>query len=666
MDAQADLVLAQVGDELTVLAQPLSGLPDGASSVLVLPEPGLSHVLQAMRLPHVAVCLTQDYVDPRLLTYVSSKLVRGDVFGLSKVMPWGVHIHSQLVNTHEDRTQALASTVQFAKGMGVRGKYREAIELVVDELLMNALYNAPVGPDGPLFSNVAPKDRSDLRLERPAILQMACDGSRFAVGIRDSFGSLKKDTILAYIERCLVSTDQIQRKTSGAGLGLYLVANNVTEFIANLLPGTATEIICVFDVRAPGQQLKHFGIYQESFARHAEIQEGKKRQLVGTSMAATQAGMGKIVPLTLATAIVLLMVAGFLLVWPFVSGPGKGSLEVTVNPSGSTIYVNGIRRGVAEPTLKLEGLDVNTPLEVTAKLPGYQDAEEVTSVSKGTTQEIKLNLRQMKARVRVTSTPSGAAIWLNGKQTKHLTPSLLDRLEPGRKYAVRLSKHGYINSDGVFTPSAEETLLYHVNLPLAQAFAKLSLQSKPTGARLYINNIDTGLTTPVASHVLRSGQKYTIKLVIEKYVPFEEIIEPHKGDHIKRQVVMNVGGVVSMKANVRGRVLLNNEPRGNLPISNMIVPEGTYKVRVRGEVPYVDYTFKLEIKAGAKINRNMLFGFVSANKRKGLRIRVDATTKVGRVALPPGRHRVTLIDPKTGQTRTESVVVAAKRTIVLD
>jgi hypothetical protein len=667
MDAQADLVLAHVSDELTVLAQPLSGLPDSSSSVVVLPEPGLSVILQAMRLPHVTVCLSQDYVDPRLLTYVSSKLVRGDVFGLSKVMPWGVHIHSQLVNTHEERTQALATTVQFAKGMGVRGKYREAIELVVDELLMNALYNAPVGPDGPLFSNVAPKDRSDLRLERPAILQMACDGSRFAVGVRDSFGSLKKDTILAYIERCLVSTDQIQRKTSGAGLGLYLVANNVTEFIANLLPGTATEIICVFDVRAPGQQLKHFGIYQESFARHAEIQEGKKRQLVGTSMASAQAErMGKIVPLTLATAIVLLLVAGFLLVWPFVSGPGKGSLAVTVEPSGSTIYVNGVRRGVAEPTLKIADLDINAPLEVTAKLPGYRDAQEVTSVTRGGTQEIKLTLRQMKARVRVTSSPSGAAVWLDGKQTKHLTPALLERLEPGRKYAVRLSKHGYMHSNGVFTPSAEETLLYHVNLPLAQAFAKLSLQSRPNGARLYINNIDTGLTTPVKGHVLRSGQKYVIKVAMEKYVPYEEIIEPRKGDHIKRQIALNVGGILSMKANVRARVLFNNQPKGNLPITNMIVPEGTYKVRVRGEVPYLDYTFKLEVKAGAKINRNMLFGFVAANKRKGLKIRVDATTKVTRIALPPGRHRVTLIDPKTGQTRTETVLVIAKRAIVLD
>jgi hypothetical protein len=62
----------------------------------------------------------------------------------------------------------------------------------------------------------------------------------------------------------------------------------------------------------------------------------------------------------------------------------------------------------------------------------------------------------------------------------------------------------------------------------------------------------------------------------------------------------------------------------------------------------------------------MLFGFVAANKRKGLKIRVDATTKVTRIALPPGRHRVTLIDPKTGQTRTETVLVIAKRAIVLD
>ena len=665
IEGKADLVLAHASGDITALAQPLSSAGEGAS-VVVVPDLTLSAVLQAMRIPSVRVVVSQDYVDPRLLTYISSKLVRGDIFGLSKVMPWGVHIHSQLVNNHEERTQALASTMQFAKAMGVRGKYREAIELVADELLMNALYNAPVGPEGPLFVDVAPKDRSALRLERPAILQMACDGGRFALSVRDSFGSLRAETILAYLERCLTTTDQIDRKVSGAGLGLYLVANNVTEFIANILPNTATEVICVFDVRAPGQQLRHIGIYQESFARYAEMRESRKQRLVGSASAPPADKMSRIVPLTLATAIVLLFVAGFLLVWPFVAGPGKGNLKVTVQPPGATVYVNGIRRGVASPALTVKDLEVNTPYEVTARRPGFRDSQEVITVARGSTSDVNLSMRQLKARVRVTSSPSGAAIWLDGKQIGQRTPALLEKLEPDHQYKVRLVKHGYIDSAGVFTPSAEETLLYHVNLPLAQSFAQLSIQSKPPGARLWINNVDTGQSTPFTGHVLRSGQEYAIKVVAPNRVPWEETIRPKKGDQIKRELVLPPGGAVTITANVPGRVYFDNEAKGALPFKNQMIAEGSYRVRIRDDNPYVDHGFNLAVKAGTKNTRHLLFGFVTVNKKKGLKIKVNNTLKVGRIALPPGRQRVVLVDPKTGQTRTETIVVAAKRTTVVD
>jgi hypothetical protein len=665
VDPRANLVLAHAVSDISEIAQPLSNLEKDSAAVVVLPNPTLATMLQAVRIPAVSAVVAQDYADSRLLTYVSSKLVRGDIFGLAKVLPWGVHVHSVLVNTHEERTSALATTVAFARAMGVRGKYREAIELVVDELLMNALYNAPIGPEGPLFMNVAPKDRVGLRLERPTILQMACDGSRFAVSVRDSFGSLQTDTVVNYLERCLTSTEQIDRKTSGAGLGLYLVANNVTELIANLLPGTATEMICVFDVRAPGQQLKHLGLYQESFSRHAELKDRRPSHLVKASAVAQAQKISRLVPLTLATALVLLVVAGFLLVWPFLSKPPKGSLRVTVSPPGATVYINGVRRGKADPSVVVEELDVATPLEVAARLPGYEESQEVTTLTKGRLHELKLMLRQLKARVRVSSAPTGAQIWLDAKDTGLRTPTLLERLEPGRRYDIRLVKHGYHDSTGQFTPSAEETLLFHVNLPLAQGFAQLSIESKPTAARLFINDVDTGLTTPVKGHVLRSGQTYVASVRLPKHVPWEEKLQPKKGDHIKRQVTLVLGGTLSIRANVRARITVGNINRHQLPLKDAVLAPGNYRVHIRGDQPYLDYTFNVPVAAGARVNRVLQFGFVSVNKKKPIRIKIDQA-KVTRAALPPGRQKVTLVDVKSGQTRVETVTVVAKKNLTIE
>ena len=91
---------------------------------------------------------------------------------------------------------------------------------------MNALYDAPVDADGkPLFADVPVRERVLMRADEKALVQYGCDGERFAVSVRDAFGTLRKETILQYLDKCLHADplEQIDRKAGGAGLGLYLI-----------------------------------------------------------------------------------------------------------------------------------------------------------------------------------------------------------------------------------------------------------------------------------------------------------------------------------------------------------------------------------------------------------------------------------------------------------
>jgi hypothetical protein len=83
---------------------------------------------------------------------------------------------------------------------------------------------------------------------------------QFAVSVRDRFGRLEKATILRYIEKCLRSSDQIDRKTYGAGLGLYLIVNAATQYVVNVAPGMATEVVCTFD-RGTRQPLRALSMF---------------------------------------------------------------------------------------------------------------------------------------------------------------------------------------------------------------------------------------------------------------------------------------------------------------------------------------------------------------------------------------------------------------------
>ena len=104
----------------------------------------------------------------------------------------------------------------------MRRKYREAVEQVVDEMMMNALYDAPVErPGKQIFADIPTKTRISLRMEQKVVVQYACDDRTFSLSVRDSYGTLERNTVVKYIDKCLHSEQQIDRKTGGAGLGLY-------------------------------------------------------------------------------------------------------------------------------------------------------------------------------------------------------------------------------------------------------------------------------------------------------------------------------------------------------------------------------------------------------------------------------------------------------------
>ena len=146
------------------------------------------------------------------------------------------------------RSRAIDTVLSYAEDVRMRRQVRTQIAAVCEELLMNALYDAPVDAAGrTIFADVDPHDRKDTHSPRPVSIRYAATDHGFAVAVRDRFGRLAKNTVLAYIEKCIQSPVQIDRKTYGAGLGLYLVANAAASYVVNVAYGIATEVVCTFD-----------------------------------------------------------------------------------------------------------------------------------------------------------------------------------------------------------------------------------------------------------------------------------------------------------------------------------------------------------------------------------------------------------------------------------
>jgi hypothetical protein len=197
--------------------------------------------------------------DESELVVTSVKLLSGDIFGLEKYLAWGVKVHELNVGSYEEKRRALMRVSDHAREIGARRHVIAKLESVTDELLMNALYDAPAVRKGTTPAHRVEKESDDTTepMDEAALLRWACDGRYFAVSVQDNYGELQKQAILDHLSRARAEKGKPKfaaENGGGAGLGLYFILSSVTRFIANIEPGRRTEVVCLFDLRKSGRQ----------------------------------------------------------------------------------------------------------------------------------------------------------------------------------------------------------------------------------------------------------------------------------------------------------------------------------------------------------------------------------------------------------------------------
>jgi hypothetical protein len=235
-------------------------LRDRAHVTIVTPRAKLVDLTEYLRDDRINHVVVGEELEHGVFV-TAKKLLTGDIFGIEKYLPAGTPVYYARLSDFEGRGRAIQTVLDFAEASKMRRQVRSAIGQVCEELLMNALYDAPVDANGqPMFADVDPHDRVETRSPRPVSIRYAATDQQFAVAVRDRFGRLAKNTILAYIEKCIRSPNQIDRKTYGAGLGLYLVANAAATYVVNVAFGMATEVVCTFD-RGAKSPLRLVGMF---------------------------------------------------------------------------------------------------------------------------------------------------------------------------------------------------------------------------------------------------------------------------------------------------------------------------------------------------------------------------------------------------------------------
>jgi hypothetical protein len=207
-------------------------------------------------------------LEPDELIVTAEKLLRNDLFGLDKYLLWGVEPYKMEIIDTREKPGYVKEVAHYASRLGCNDRTVEMIETVADELVTNAIFNAPRDAHGkPRYAHLSRREHVVLEPHEVGTLQFACDGNFIAVSQTDPFGALTHDTIVTYLNRCLMRGPQQLHDTGtaasgGAGIGLYRVFQSLSKFVVNIDPGRKTEVISLVDLRV---SMKRFRALPKSF-----------------------------------------------------------------------------------------------------------------------------------------------------------------------------------------------------------------------------------------------------------------------------------------------------------------------------------------------------------------------------------------------------------------
>lgn len=244
--------------------------------VVFMTSDRIDHYLPSLRehkvMPHIVSRDENDrtFTIKNIVTSVA-KLASGDIFGVSKYLAWGSDLRTVGISGSDKRDQLIRDMSLHFEQLGIRRTVRDRAATALEEMLMNAIYDAPVGKDGKsLYNHLSRLETVSLSPEHQASLRYGTDGMILAIAVEDPFGSLDGGTILNYLDKCYggVTTETGHDGTvpkGGGGRGLHQIIENSDLVVFNIHTGFRTEVIALFNVapRDVTQKFPSFHLFSQ-------------------------------------------------------------------------------------------------------------------------------------------------------------------------------------------------------------------------------------------------------------------------------------------------------------------------------------------------------------------------------------------------------------------
>jgi len=215
----------------------------------------LPYALRQDRLSHLLGCPRDSPPRAWELLWTVKRLLRGESPGLSSLLAWGYTGFKEQIRTTAQRDACVEGVVRFCEKLNCPGRVREMFGELAHELLMNAMFDAPVDEMGRPKYAADRKAHIELEPSEAAVIRCASDGTRMVISVTDPFGRLPREAIFAGIARGL-SGGEMDTTHGGAGLGMLYIYKSAAISIFDVFPGRRTQVIGIYELDANQREFR--------------------------------------------------------------------------------------------------------------------------------------------------------------------------------------------------------------------------------------------------------------------------------------------------------------------------------------------------------------------------------------------------------------------------
>lgn len=289
-------------------------------------------------------------------------------------------------------------------------------------------------------------------------------------------------------------------------------------------------------------------------------------------------------------------------------GGDQAWYRVHCNIDGANVYFDGQYQGTTyggwvDIPVYTTGAPYNT---VRVERSGYQaySANLPSSPAAGETRDVYATLQPVETAgsIYVTSSPSNAAIYLNGNY-RGTAPLTIQSLSPGT-YTLEAERSGYQSDLSTVTVRAGQQSNIQFTLTPIEQYGAIKVTSSPSGAYVYMDGVYKGRTPLTLSSV--SVKKHNIELDLSGYYDWKTTVSVTSGvtSYVNAQLASipsETTGAVNVVSYPAGAdIFLDEKYQGKSPAAGVYtisnVPVGSHTVRVALS-DYQDYTTSVSVSA---------------------------------------------------------------------